>query len=428
MGKDGPKHWLLGKQAETYGDLPVWEGDLAVGTSVRSSGAPPKNKRHVVCCGLWLYVFKKPSKPEHQVHVLDITALESTATAVAVVRYMYKKKSETLVFSSGTDLVPFLRALRTVLRDVHNGAPEEAAYVRVALPDALACEPGAPYAKSPAQAIADAYRAWCSYRGKLHVDVFARFVAQLPEAKREIDLSACPAIDPDTPISLDIPAALMSLAHDRRFAAVAMRNVRSEYAAVFLGSALRLNTVITKIALEDIPEEQDVGAIGQSLGASVVQVMSLARSKISGSGFLRLCAAIGELTRPVAAIDLSGCKLSGKAMTAFFSAIRKSEAVTASLKHLNVSGNRLDEAAAGELLQWVDTYKGRLPLKTLLLANCGLDVTHAKTFLNHLVGLESVDLAGNTVNYKLGDNLDTMVANSQALAHFGASNMEMPAA
>eukprot|EP01105_Mastigella_eilhardi_P014991 TRINITY_DN3406_c0_g1_i1.p1 TRINITY_DN3406_c0_g1~~TRINITY_DN3406_c0_g1_i1.p1 ORF type:complete len:832 (-),score=196.42 TRINITY_DN3406_c0_g1_i1:597-3068(-) len=418
-GKTEPEFGLVGYD-------PIGEA-VEVSAKVLYTANPKKkpNSRHLVLGKYRLLLFKKnPKKPEKCIHFFNIVSLAETklSTEMVVILYFKKrtdKKPARLCIKS-PDVWNYVKHIRTSLRNAYSNF-REAEYLQVEFANNSVGVPDTAYTFGPAEAILEAYLAHCNYRQTRPSAEFTSYVMSLVDAGEHCcDLALCPGIDRDSKLAFEFASVMMSLARDNYFKGLVLKGKPHKGALHYLGNVLKTNTAITKAVFSGLQEEQTLTTLSAAISTSCVHVLSLSNNKFVGgfTAWTAFCNNLLNMSHALVSLDLSYCGLGPKHMMLLFNAFERNWGVSLSIRHLNLSGNKFEDAGTTALSSWLSKVKEHCKLQTLLLADSDLDFSFLAMPLRYTPNFEHFDMSGTRLDDKkvdVGSDLKRFVEASKAL-------------
>ena len=254
------------------------------------------------------------------------------------------------------------------------------------------------------------YVGQCSYLKMPVCDEILAYVEQQLATHRDVlDLTCVPAIrsaaaeesGKAAAPSVAFAAALGALSYDTHFRSVVLS--RSQHAPTLraVGRLLARNTHLTKLVATRVAggdaELSDVFSGLASCARSNVQVLDLSGNAFGPKSAGLLADWLGRTQRAVRVLVLRDCGLHARLLQALFQALAGNPAASLCIEHLDLTGNRLEQAGSQALDQWFCVLKVYARLKRLLLRNAAL-VVGALDSLRTLTEVEELDIAQNRVD------------------------------
>ena len=425
---DGGEKYELGFNASEYGDDHIlWDGDIKFS---KRRDSPPKNARHMVVSELWTHLFKDHSFSTGM-HHLNLVSIVSNSANSNIVSLEFRKandgKKTFVIHVSTSDPAGLILALRTALKRVHGGAAELNFLMLSLTPELMErTDPEDTDDFTVAKGVGEAYRAYCSFYKRPWTHVFQEYVDSLTSGAtpKVFDLTHCPGVGGQGSSEiLDVQMAFLALMDDRHFNTLCLSEVNCNTVVSAVGGVLKSNRAATRLILEDIPGEHSLASWLPTFPKSAVQCVSFCNTHLNSRAFIAFAPCIKTAARPFVSFDFTNCKLSSRAVRTFLDSIRQNEELSATLKHLSLSGNSFDSNCWTSLAQWFDMYQAALPLESLGIANTGGSIDYIKPYIEKVKHLQSIDLSGNSFNQKNGNILEPLIRNMGGFRFFGAADM-----
>ena len=135
---------------------------------------------------------------------------------------------------------------------------------------------------------------------------------------------------------------------------------------------------------------------------------------------------LSEWSHPISELVLADCGINGKMLQTLFNALNKNPAMSISIQHLDLSGNKFELAGTQALDSWFATLKVYCQVKKLNLRNTGIIFGSLNNF-HHVTDIEEIDLSGNKMDTAAVSVLSPLVKNSTTLKKIVLDNCSLSA-
>jgi len=244
---------------------------------------------------------------------------------------------------------------------------------------------------------------------------------QIDADSHDLDLTSVPVITKEGADRLScvrVDPILAALGYNTQFRYVNISGAPSAQSMRSLARYVLHNKTVTKVVARNVaPNEEGMGLFWDYLrnnGDSALQLLDLSGSAFGQQSIVSCARCLSDWPHPLPELILADCGINGKMLQTFFNALNKNPAMSISIEHLDLSGNKFDLAGTQAIDSWFNTLKSYCHVKRLVLRNTGIIFSALKSF-HHITDIEEIDLSGNKMDSSSVLVLTSLLKNSTTL-------------
>jgi len=244
---------------------------------------------------------------------------------------------------------------------------------------------------------------------------------QVESDSHDLDLTTVPIIQKessDRASGVPILPLLAALEFNTRFRYINVSNCPFPQAMSGIARFVMHNKTLTKLVARNVAAS-DEGMTRfwdylRSNADSSLQLIDLSGTLFGQQSIVSCARMLSEWSHPISELILADCGINGKMLQTFFNALNKNPAMSISIQHLDLSGNKFELAGTQAIDSFFATLKIYCQVKKLVLRNTGIVFGALKSF-HHVTDIEEIDLSGNKMDSGAVQVLSSLVRNSPTL-------------
>jgi len=263
------------------------------------------------------------------------------------------------------------------------------------------------------------YIAQCSFMKVSSNQQLLNYVKnQIDEDSHDLDLTAVPIISATRTNGVQILPLIAALEYDTRFRYINISGCPYPQALRTLSRIALHNNTVTKLVARNVAASDEGFSrfwdCLRSNADSSLQLIDFSGTLFGPQSITNCARMLSEWDHPISELVLADCGINGKMLQTFFSALNKNPAMSISIQHLDLSGNKFELIGTQAIDSFFATLKIYCQVKKLVLRNTGIIFSSLKSF-HHVTDIEEIDLSGNKMDMNGIQVLSSLVRNSPTL-------------
>jgi len=279
------------------------------------------------------------------------------------------------------------------------------------------------------------YYAQCSFmKVPINNQLLEYVKNQINNDSHDLDLTSVPVIMKESServgSTVQFLPLLSALAYNTRFYSLDVSGCQSAHAMRYIARYVLHNTTLTKLVARNVTSsDEGMSQFWDHLAhntESALQLIDFSGTTFGQQSIVACARMLMDWEHPISELILADCGINGKMLQTFFSALNKNPAMSISIQHLDLSGNKFEVAGTQALDSWFATLKVYCQVKKLILRNTGVSFGSLRSFI-HVTDIEEIDLSGNKMDTAAVRSLSSLVKNSTTLKSVVLDNCSLSA-